>query len=266
MFRWFLKLEAEHKVFSNKRVADLGPQGLSHSGGPGVSLRDRFPPGSKGSDLYELLGCAEYRAYDLFDQRAEKCDFNDPPRGDGSFDVVTNFGTSEHVFNQAAVMRFAHELMKPGGVFLCTLPSAGGRDHGFFNYQPSFFWNLARANDYQILTFDYFPFYAQQNKVPDEVASVDLLTSTRWKGLRSFTDEGAVKKASLRLFLKPKILLMNLRIVWKCIRYPQHGFGPFFDEYKTGDYVHVALRKLHDKPFIMPIQGMYLNSGQRTEG
>ena len=44
-----------------------------------------------------------------------------------------------------------HELTRPGGFMLHALPHQGGPDHGFYNYHPTFFHDLAAANGYRVV-------------------------------------------------------------------------------------------------------------------
>lgn len=74
----------------------------------------------------------------------------------GAFDVILNFGTSEHIFNQLNCFRFMHDALKVGGVFFHQLPSQGWVDHGFFCYHNTFFEELAAANGYEIVEKWYF--------------------------------------------------------------------------------------------------------------
>jgi hypothetical protein len=73
----------------------------------------------------------------------------------GKHHLVTNFGTTEHVANQANAFKIVHDLTAPGGVMMHTLPAQGAFNHGLINYNPKFFWALARANDYRWLYFDF---------------------------------------------------------------------------------------------------------------
>jgi SAM-dependent methyltransferase len=70
------------------------------------------------------------------------------------FDIVTNHGTSEHVFDQANCFRFIHAITKPGGIMIHVLPQTGYDGHCFYLYQPVFFTHLARENGYEILFMD----------------------------------------------------------------------------------------------------------------
>jgi hypothetical protein len=80
-------------------------------------------------------------------------DLNNEYKDDKKYDVVTNIGTSEHIFNQLAVFKTIHNLVTAGGVIIHQLPWQGYYDHGFYNYQPTFFFDLAQANNYFMVGF-----------------------------------------------------------------------------------------------------------------
>jgi hypothetical protein len=67
------------------------------------------------------------------------------------FDLVTNHGTTEHCFNQHACFLNIHNLCDLGGLMVHVLPVQGYVNHGLFNYNPSFFYNLAAANKYTLI-------------------------------------------------------------------------------------------------------------------
>jgi hypothetical protein len=80
-------------------------------------------------------------------------DLNLPVPIEEKFDLVLNFGTAEHIFNVYQFFKTAHDRTETGGVMMHTAPFNGWPDHGFFNFQPTFFFDLARANRYEILSF-----------------------------------------------------------------------------------------------------------------
>jgi SAM-dependent methyltransferase len=71
------------------------------------------------------------------------------------FDVVTNFGTTEHIANQLNAFKIIHDLTAPGGIMIHAVPAQGLINHGLLKYNPKWFWMLARSNDYRWLDFDY---------------------------------------------------------------------------------------------------------------
>jgi SAM-dependent methyltransferase len=103
-----------------------------------------------------IFGEHSYHAIDLHGTTiAEKLDLNLPLPFTDRFDVVTNLGTAEHVFNQYQVFKSVHEKTRPNGLMIHSLPNQGCHDHGFYNYHPTFVFDLSAANRYQIVTLQY---------------------------------------------------------------------------------------------------------------
>jgi hypothetical protein len=69
--------------------------------------------------------------------------------------IVTNFGTTEHVANQANAFKVIHDLTALQGLMIHELPAQGMHNHGLVNYNPKFFWMLARSNGYVVVHFDF---------------------------------------------------------------------------------------------------------------
>lgn len=87
-------------------------------------------------------------------ENAWKCDLNKPLPPLGTFDVVINNGTAEHVFNIGQVFASIHNACKVGGLMIHDAPFTGWVDHGFFCLQPTLFYDLAAANGYEIVRVD----------------------------------------------------------------------------------------------------------------
>jgi hypothetical protein len=51
----------------------------------------------------------------------------------GQFDLVTNFGTTEHIANQLNAFKVIHDLAGKGRIMVHTLPSQGQFNHGLVN-------------------------------------------------------------------------------------------------------------------------------------
>jgi len=104
--------------------------------------------------LFERLGI-EYFCIDVdssdatlqLDLNFDRC----PDNHRGKYQFVTNHGTTEHLLNQYNSFRVMHDLATPGALMLHALPFLSYVDHGYFNYQPNLFIDLARANDYELL-------------------------------------------------------------------------------------------------------------------
>lgn len=107
-----------------------------------------------------LTACGfEYRALDIFDaENTILFDLNIHEPADAlreKFDLVTNFGTTEHVINQYQAMKTVHELTRTGGIIYHDVPLAGYHVHGYFSYNPLLFMHLADANGYRIIMQHY---------------------------------------------------------------------------------------------------------------
>ena len=87
------------------------------------------------------------------------------------FNLITNFGTTEHVVNQLNAFKIIHDLAAPGAIMLHELPAFGQTNHGFFGYQPKFFDRLARSNGYAVLILD-FSWSDVEYGLPDDIRNV----------------------------------------------------------------------------------------------
>lgn len=103
-----------------------------------------------------FLGYRETVAIDFGGtEKALKLDLNQPISLGREFDVVFNGGTSEHVFNVWQFFKTVHDHTRSGGLMIHGAPFTGWFDHGFFNFNPTFYWDLAAANGYDVVLFLY---------------------------------------------------------------------------------------------------------------
>jgi SAM-dependent methyltransferase len=108
------------------------------------------------ADFLKAIGYGSYACIDVNDRYgALQMDLNqDLAECYGyreTFEAVTNNGTGEHVFDQAAVFRNMHTLAKPGGLFIHVLPFHNYTNHGFYCFQPGLFQDVAHANNYRVI-------------------------------------------------------------------------------------------------------------------
>lgn len=121
-----------------------------------ISRRSVWPPKKAGVFLHEFLDGTdlEYTGFDIFPgHRVEIFDMNYQsltPNHIEAYDLIFNFGTTEHVFNQYNCFKVVHEAAKPGAYIFHQLPCTGWMDHGYWVYSPRLFMDLAEANDYEI--------------------------------------------------------------------------------------------------------------------
>ena len=118
-----------------------------------VGIEHMQPEAPFAKEFWDWLGC-RYMAID-YDTSPHTIpldlNFDDAPAEHrGKYDLVTNFGTTEHIVNQMQAMKVIHDLVAPGGLMFHTVPAQGYMTHGLFNYNPMFFWTLSRSCRYHI--------------------------------------------------------------------------------------------------------------------
>ena len=146
--------------------------------------------------IYDLLFCpSKVVSIDFHGTPAAlKLDLNMKVDLGEHFDLVINNGTAEHIFNIGQVFKTIHDHTKVEGVMIHEAPFTGWFDHGLFNIQPTLFFDLATANQYNVL--GYFccqhkpPFILQiespremleavkTNKVPENAVLIVFLKKT----------------------------------------------------------------------------------------
>ena len=242
MVEWILSLESDHKIMSKSNsIAELGPSDLMPSAqdllankNPDLQIKK-----TSAQEWYAKLGPNSYTAFDINDDpRTRKADLSTVLNLQETWDIVTNFGTSEHVFNQFAVMKNCHDFVKVGGVMLHVVPMSSGMNHGFYNYHPRFFLSLALANNYEILDFRSVPFHYHQSEV-----KIKKIIYVR------YGDRPLQIKNDLRIFLAKVRLICKFRNIPRFLN-PLKVYKSFF----WGDYIFIALRKSSDSNFIEPLQ------------
>lgn len=106
--------------------------------------------------FYSIMGFKTYNsidtdgrldsyAFDLNKLIAEEYNFTK------TFDLVTNMGTTEHVFNQSASFENVHNLTSTNGLMIHWVPVYGWINHGFYQISPIIFEDLAFENKYNVL-------------------------------------------------------------------------------------------------------------------
>lgn len=127
----------------------------------GDQMMTAVTPKVPAEGFYRQLGCSRYVCIDGNGRASVLADLNDPlprlvvvrgkpePEELGQFDLVTDFGTGEHIFNQLQVWRTIHDLCKWKGFIALIRPTQGYPDHGFYNVQPTWVTDIAAANGYE---------------------------------------------------------------------------------------------------------------------
>lgn len=136
----------------------------------------------------------------------------------GQFDLVTDNGTGEHLFNQYAVWDNHHRLTKQGGLLVKIMPFTPWFNHGFYNFNPIFYRDVAAANKYQWLVF--------------------------W-----ITDRGNFTPKDLDY--SPGSVMFKEKRPYELMKYASSK------HWQSDLYMVAVWRKIHEEPFQIPIQGKY---------
>ena len=140
------------------------------------------------------------------------------------YDLVINNGTGEHIFNQYSLFKNIHQLCEKGGIMLHILPFIDWINHGFYNYNPIFFADLAASNNYQIIKM------ALANRNGNEIIINRGDYYKVYEQIKPKTEKSFFLKA---IDLAKEKLGKNIIIV-------------------------IAYKKVNNKNFIIPMQGKYL--------
>jgi hypothetical protein len=128
--------------------------------------------------VFELLGIES----DFVDINASRgfeivFDLNQPAPAElaGRYDIVYDGGTMEHCFNVGQVMRNIAAFAKVGG-FIIHINPVNLYNHGFFNFNPTFYHDWYTQSGNAIVS----PFYAMHGPVlASQVVAVDAVAAYR---------------------------------------------------------------------------------------
>jgi hypothetical protein len=222
--------------------------------------------------FYSIFGADSHRSIDLNDPRADHAtDLNHPlPSGIGRYDVVTNFGTTEHVFNIGQTFASIHGLLEVGGLQLHTLPSYGAIDHGFYNIHPCAYLDIARANHYDVVDFLYVDNINVRMARPIEAAPFDFRSLPIQR--RDMADTNAFMTRTAVQFYR-NLVSPETRSVLEGMapKDPSYAPRPMPDDQLpisvVFDMMFVALRRTKRSPcaFVAPLQGIYSGPKDRPD-
>jgi len=123
---------------------------------------------------------------------------NVPEASSKAFDLVTNYGKTEHISNQLNAFKIIHDLTKPGGLMVHHVPAQGHLNHGLFNYNAKFFWMLCRSNGNKVI---YMGFEGQ----PDDRQDAPRDVTDFMRGFDSLgADAAKMKFSEIALSVAPQ--------------------------------------------------------------
>jgi hypothetical protein len=139
------------------RVCEFGDQCF-------VDIEDQALNGSACRDYYHNAGVELYLAFDLSGRNGSfKIDLCKDHDFMPQFDIVTNFGTIEHVNNQYHAFKNMHDLCVTGGIMAHAFPVIGHwPNHGRYYYSLPFAYELAERTQYHVIDIVQAPCYGPE--------------------------------------------------------------------------------------------------------
>ncbi|HET6224667.1 MAG TPA: hypothetical protein VFF27_00215 [Bacteroidia bacterium] len=135
----------------SKSVCELGAQ----------NLYDKDYGTEKGpyANVYYNSNGIEYTFIDVSkENNSLDIDLSKPQTFTEVYDLVTDFGTSEHVSDSYNCAKAIHDLVKVGGTVIQENPKTGNwPGHGFHYKTKAFYEKLASSNGYEILELGEHP-------------------------------------------------------------------------------------------------------------
>lgn len=214
------------------------------------------------ASYYRALGFSKYDAIDINERYGSLVmDLNqDLGKSYGfvkQYDLVTNNGTGEHIFDQASVLRNMHNLTSENGIMIHIMPMINYVNHGFYCYQPSLYYSLSRANKYRMLCLGF-----AHRRGSGAIADLDGMSDT----IPTFLLEER-RMALAEILGKAKFDSKGRHPVLKKWRHrllgaknPGNTLGNVIDELAIrfkNVLVVAVMRKAADQPFQPPIQTLY---------
>jgi hypothetical protein len=140
------------------RVCEFGDQCF-------VDLDDQDLNGTACRHYYEKEGVELYLAFDLSGRNGSfKIDLCKNHDFISQFDLVTDYGTIEHVNDQYNAFKNMHDLCMRGGMMLHALPVVGHwPSHSRYYYSLPFAHELARLANYHVIAIEQAPCFGQKS-------------------------------------------------------------------------------------------------------
>ena len=145
-------------------------------------------------ELFEKAGM-RYESLDIADgYRTTILDLNTaalPAELQRRFDLVLNFGTTEHILNQMNCFRVIHDATSVGGYIYHSLPAVGYVNHGYVTYTGRCFFDVASFNRYELVAC-WFDGPAGRNSIFDSLEAHSADFPVLGKAVKEFaaTAEG----------------------------------------------------------------------------
>lgn len=228
--------------FGNQRIS-ISKQFLRDHLKIKMNLEDKFRNTPSASHFYTAVGFSKYVPIELNSKDgALVMDLNHILREKygykEEFDLVVNNGTGEHIWNQHSVFANQHNLVSVGGLILNIVPFIPNLNHGFYNYNPIIFRDLAFANNYS------WQFLLLGDNLGN-VFEMDINSGECWREVKRQRPYSFSERYSLR---RPKPYGYLEDLVYRKFRNKGHI------------YIVACYKKNENKEFVIPLQGKWIHN------
>jgi len=105
----------------------------------GIAAEERYCEG-----LFRKLGAEFVHSFDVsgYEDPTHICDLNEPFHPERQYDTVCDFGSFEHVFDQATAFANIKRMTQIGGIVCHVLPVNNLNGHGFWQYSSDLLYEI----------------------------------------------------------------------------------------------------------------------------
>ena len=140
----YMALKLGGRTLDGLRVAELGNQRAAIAGMQRCTAKEWFTQHGAHHMSFDINGRDGAVAVDLCKPL--------PTEYLGAFDMVTNYGTTEHLSDQRMVFKNVHDITAVGGMMVHCVPMTGKWcNHCPYHYSPKFMQSLADLNGYTLV-------------------------------------------------------------------------------------------------------------------
>ena len=126
--------------------------------------------------IFKKIGFSEINTLDYpgMDNSDIELDLNTklPKKHFSKYNFVLDAGFMEHVFNVPEMMKSLHNLLKPGGKIVHFNPCQGSMNHGFYNFQPTFYFSYYKSCNYKNIKVFLVESKISNNMSEDKVTQI----------------------------------------------------------------------------------------------
>jgi len=214
------------------------------------------------SFLWQILGFGKTDRIDLSfhikrkevlkNQTLIKHDLNLPidEKFHNQYDIVTDFGNNEHIFEVSTAFKNMHNFCKKDGYLIISQSLIYG--NGFYNFNFDFFETLAAYNNYDIIFSNIYFFFKDTSYINTEL-DINFLKKIKDENIDSVHQVYVFRKNDERKFNLPyveafpekeRVKLFNIVFDKNSYPFERHYVLTEYNDMKFKDLIKILLSKI----------------------